>query len=273
MVRADALRPIVSGLRDQRLNRLAFRLSRWMIIAAAALLLAVALLIAQRRLAGAWTTPVGTGVLFAVAGAMVALASSIRAAAKSAFPSWPALPRIILQLLPAFAMAIAATALSLPEKAPAGVAALWAIVVLHEAAWLAAAVRAMRGTRIAQQAARVGIHAMETATEAPSISDQDFAGHLTQQISRATDEQGAELIFGTLTATFQPAQRSNNLHIAFCPPLSGAPSLSAEQVSGPDASVSIAEVQSYGARIDLRLRRVAAETVDVQVEFSARGPK
>ncbi len=91
-----------------------------------------------------------------------------------------------------------------------------------------------------------------------------------QQLTRFRDEDGGEVIHGRLRAKFATNQRVHYLHIAFCPPLAVTPELVCEQIEGADASLATGQVETYGARIDLRLARPAAEGESVVVEFYAR---
>ena len=72
-------------------------------------------------------------------------------------------------------------------------------------------------------------------------------------------------------AEFAAHQRVHHLHVAFCPPLPAAPEFAMEQVEGPEAALTAGQVESYGARIDLRLAVAAPESESVVVEFYARG--
>jgi hypothetical protein len=72
-----------------------------------------------------------------------------------------------------------------------------------------------------------------------------------------------------LRADVSVGERTSSLHVAFCPPLAAAPTLQCEQIDGPAATITIGEVQSYGARIDVRLLRTASQPATIAVEFYA----
>jgi hypothetical protein len=65
-------------------------------------------------------------------------------------------------------------------------------------------------------------------------------------------------------------QRVHHLHVAFCPPLAGVPEFACEQTDGPESTLTAGQVETYGARIDLRLAAPAGEGESVVVEFYAR---
>ncbi|MBW3596937.1 MAG: hypothetical protein KY475_06635 [Planctomycetes bacterium] len=117
-----------------------------------------------------------------------------------------------------------------------------------------------------------GIHGRKT-TPTPSgldADETDFPPGQLQQLTRYRDEDGAEVIHGRLRGEFSSNQRVQHLHVAFCPPLERPPELSVEQMDGPDAAIAVGQVESYGARIDVRLTSPAREDESVVVEFYAR---
>jgi hypothetical protein len=100
-------------------------------------------------------------------------------------------------------------------------------------------------------------------------ADESFPSDCLQQFRRFRDEQGAEAIHGLLRAELAPGQRVHHLHVAFCPPLPAAPEFTVEQVDGPEATLTASQVESYGARIDIRLTSSARQGESVVVEFYA----
>ncbi len=79
-----------------------------------------------------------------------------------------------------------------------------------------------------------------------------------QQITRSQSPHHGDTMAGVLRALFQPGERSRNLHVAFCPPMPGRPTVEVVQLSGPRTRVKAADVQSFGVRFDLRLATVSA---------------
>ena len=92
-----------------------------------------------------------------------------------------------------------------------------------------------------------------------------------QQITRARLEDGAEILSGLLRGSFAPGERSQSLHVAFCPPLEQVPAVKVVQISGPHASLKTAEARTYGVRLDLRLPEAHSEPVSVIVQLQVRG--
>jgi hypothetical protein len=80
---------------------------------------------------------------------------------------------------------------------------------------------------------------------------------------------GAESLFGTLRAEFAPGERTDVLHVAFCPPFAGTPNVEAEQAEGPDAVVRVTQALAHGARLEVRLASTATETSSVLIDFAA----
>jgi hypothetical protein len=106
--------------------------------------------------------------------------------------------------------------------------------------------------------------AAELAEEAELVP-----ANVVQQFTRVR-ESGGESLFGVLRGDFAPGERTQNLHLAFCPPLARTPELSFEQVSGPPASFKAAQVETFGARLEVRLATPSEEAACVLVEFSVR---
>jgi hypothetical protein len=112
------------------------------------------------------------------------------------------------------------------------------------------------------------------ATQSASNRDELAASlppEVTQKVTRARDESHADVVHGLFRAAFLPGARTHNVHLVFSPPFSAAPKLTVEVVEGPGASVKVAEVQTYGARLEVRLRSTRDEPADVIVEAFARG--
>jgi hypothetical protein len=60
----------------------------------------------------------------------------------------------------------------------------------------------------------------------------------------------------------------HHLHVAFCLP--ATPEFAFEQIDGPEANLTLGQIETYGARIDLRLAAPAEESDNIVVEFYAR---
>jgi hypothetical protein len=111
---------------------------------------------------------------------------------------------------------------------------------------------------------------LQSLTSAPIIDDPEILPpNLLQQIIRVRTANGGEMISGVLRGDFLSGERNQNLHVAFCPPLAATPELSFEQVDGPSATIKAGQVESFGARLEVRLDAPAKESAQILVEFSA----
>ncbi len=92
---------------------------------------------------------------------------------------------------------------------------------------------------------------------------------ISQWMTRRQLEDDQELIEGAATALFQPGQKQVAIHLAFCPPLAQTPEVHCEITSGDAARVRVTTAQTYGARLDVRLTSPAELEQTVRVSFSA----
>jgi hypothetical protein len=104
----------------------------------------------------------------------------------------------------------------------------------------------------------------------PALAADDSDHELVvQELVRVRDANGLEAIRGTLLAEIIAGQRHATLHVGFCPPLDGAPTIEVEIADGPDASVKVTQAFAHGAAFELRLAESAEEACAVAVEFHA----
>ena len=92
---------------------------------------------------------------------------------------------------------------------------------------------------------------------------------LQQQIFRYRTAAGHETISGILRVDLARGERSGNLHVAFCPPLAKLPQFHCEQAAGPPARLKLAQLETYGARIEFRLNEPLEAEAVLAVEFTA----
>ena len=130
-------------------------------------------------------------------------------------------------------------------------------------------------TRLAVPAAR---DQLERQLPPPDIGDETheeediddvLPWEVTQQLTRRHDSDGRDLMLGYLRGGFEPGERSQNLHVAFCPPFEGTPALAVHQMSGPPVAIKLAQVETYGARLELKLAAKTGQTESVVVQFEA----
>jgi hypothetical protein len=93
--------------------------------------------------------------------------------------------------------------------------------------------------------------------------------NVLQQLTRVRDESGVESIFGMLRAEFAAGQRHATLHVGFCPPLAGVPTVEADLADGPDCTVKVIQAFAHGARFEVRLAVLATEACSVLLEMTA----
>ena len=92
---------------------------------------------------------------------------------------------------------------------------------------------------------------------------------IVQQLTLRTTAEGAQELSGWVRMNLSAGQRTGTLHVAFCPPFDRPPVVEVEAVSGPDCRIKVAEAQTYGARLDIKLNASATEEESVLVSFFA----
>ena len=92
---------------------------------------------------------------------------------------------------------------------------------------------------------------------------------IVQQLFRVRDEQGREVVYGTLRADFQAGQRTAVVHVGFCPPLSHLPEIEAEAIPGSAARLRIVQAFAHGTRLEVRLAAPAEADCHVWIDMAA----
>jgi hypothetical protein len=95
---------------------------------------------------------------------------------------------------------------------------------------------------------------------------------LIQDLKRYRNEDGRELVRGTLAADFPPGQRIETLWIGFCPPFKVLPHVTAHATGNLCASVKVAQVLHNGAQLEVRLPNPASCEQVANIEFLAEEP-
>ncbi len=93
---------------------------------------------------------------------------------------------------------------------------------------------------------------------------------VSRQLTRCKDEDGADTLCGMLREAFAAGERTRDIHLVFCPAFTSIPSVSVDQVDGPETRIKVAEVQSYGARLEARLTAPPSHPSDVVIEVYVR---
>ena len=216
---------------------------------AVVLLAALATVFLARRFSGAFVEPPGGWQLLGATAILILAAAMIQVAG----------PRDRLALIVAgIAAAFGLTSLTLPGTAPWSVGLSWFALVVAQSAVLYVHFKQPRLKRPSAAAARPPT-LDEPAEE--TISEQ-----LVQQLTRARTATGGESIHALVRVTCQPGDRLSVVHLAFCPPLDAKPRLTAHVLddSGAEAKITLAE--TYGARIEVRLPRVANDGEAILLE-------
>jgi len=93
---------------------------------------------------------------------------------------------------------------------------------------------------------------------------------VTQQLTRGVDAARGEYVVGVLTVDFAPGQRTEILHVAFCPPLARPPRIQIQPVDGPPLTATVGQAETFGARFELRLARAWEEPQRAVVQFETQ---
>jgi 8-oxo-dGTP diphosphatase len=211
------------------------------------LLVLVAAFLAWRNLAGGLVEPLAMPSLLAV-GISIATAA---ATARIAQPAGRRLRSVHCAAV-STSVLVAGLALSLPGTSAAGLAVLWASLLVEEGwAWRPAGWRLKRPARPAAR---------------------PLADDVLQQWTRRRAADGAETLSGVLRVLLGAGQRTTSVHVAFCPPLGQTPRLEVQQRQGPEVRIKTGQLLPYGARLDLKLAQTLDAADAVVLEFSAQSP-
>jgi hypothetical protein len=91
-----------------------------------------------------------------------------------------------------------------------------------------------------------------------------------QSWTRFSDESG-ESITAIERVLFQPGQRHQTIHFSFVPSLIAIPEITTHIVEGPPATIRLDEMQTFGARLELKLDQQYEEPAEliIQIEMVA----
>lgn len=248
-----------------------------------ATLLGTAGVLALRRIAGALVAPLPPIALIGAGFVLALLAGTARSMARREPPGQGRAGGRGLhrRLLPTVSVLIGAAALSVPGSGWLGLTGLWSIVLAGEI--LVRRPVRLPPLRWPRLRSRWGARRGRTSRvdppqrPAPHGTPEDGARpdaappeEVLQQLTRRQLADGAEELTGWLRVPFAADQRTENVHVAFCPPFTTAPHLSVVQSAGPPARVKTAQLLPYGVRLDLKLSSPAGAHATVLLEFAAR---
>jgi hypothetical protein len=87
-------------------------------------------------------------------------------------------------------------------------------------------------------------------------------------LERIRDEQGGEMVEGTIKVFFEVGQKRAHLHVPFSPPMAGLPEVECEPAGDDQIRLKVAVRQPYGVRIEAR-RAEASESLRTEISFAA----
>jgi len=247
----------------------------WAAAMVTGLLLALAGLVLWRRLAGALDTPLPAPVLAGAGVLVAALAAGARLAWRRQFPRRPPLPADrVIELMPGAALVLLGIAWSLPGTSVYGLAILWGVILVEEI-WTFRGVVGGRSSRprplaeAGQPAAPLSEVPPSATVPLPLPHTAHPAEDVLQQVTRTREADGTDRLGGWLRARFGAGQRTESVHLAFCPPFERAPRLEVNQRGGPGVRVKTGQLLPHGARLDLKLAATAERPEWVLLEFTA----
>ena len=246
------------------------RYVRWGLVASGSLVALLCGFLMIRRTTGALSNPLtGEGLVFVT---IIALAGC------AAFRvSWLALdsgataPRPVVWLaLPSLSLVFLVAALTRSQTPLWAVGLLWLTTVASEVAWWLAGVRwgAWRSAPASESRSPQPVSS-ELQSDLDVEEEVALPTGVIQQLTRARSDSHGESLYGLVRAEFAPGELAQQVHVAFCPPFAERPKLQAFVVDGPAANVHVAQLESFGTRIELRLPSHARHEEHVVVEFEA----
>ena len=235
---------------------------------AISMLLLVAVLLAWRRFVGALAVPLGLTTLVAVgiglaAGVrLVRMGCDVEESYRTGILPWIALSSAVFT----------AAAVSIPGTTLGGLALLWAPLALEEFLYLrrwSVPAAGVDATDRAGNATKTSVSADLPGGNALLRSD-DVNLHVWHVQERAATDENIDRLAGWIDVSFEAGQRTQVAHLAFCPPFAEAPTLSLQIVSDHDAAAQHTQLLPFGARLEVKLRQDAAESMQVRVQFLAK---
>lgn len=233
------------------------------------LLAAGGMLVAGRRLAGAFVVPAGgwefAALVTAGAVAVIAVEQACRigAARVAAVLARCGFAAIVLAVgLPHDAAAWTRSPTPLLAVAAAAIAVLGPLLV-------APATPRPRTAAPPRQSARAD--RPRTRRRRTRSGAVPMSGRLSQRQVRYRLDSGAECIRGRIHLEIPAGARSAQGHIGFCPSFGGLPEVHVDTAyDGVEATVAAAEVVPWGVRIECRLAEPAEEPIEIPVDVTAR---
>jgi hypothetical protein len=218
-------------------------------------LYAIALLLIARRAMGAFTAELAWQVVLAAALMSFAAISGLRILWRRTFPeSLVAKPQAAVDAWIGWGASLTLVLIAGGVSFPRGESQDWML-------WVP--------VLVADQVLRRRLFEGREPTEPFITKPQAMGRDQLQQIVRTRDVAGHETVAATLRADFVTGQRNATVYLGFCPPLARVPEIEITPVDG--AEVKIVQAFAHGARIDVRLARVATEAKSIFLNVNAQG--
>lgn len=241
---------------------------RWALWIPGITLLACASLFALRRLSGALEQPLpATILLLSMAVASIAAWATVRAAEVSRALSW------WLTCVAGTSIVVLGAALSLPGTSALALAVLW----LSAATGFGVLVTDLLARDRPAPTSAVGIvHREEEMPHAENLVQPQVRDHECgqaeewQRLSRLRTAAGDDRLEGWVRVPCTAGQRSEVVHLSFCPPFEKTPRLDVECLEGPNVRVKITQLLPYAARVELKLDRSPEEPVELLIGLLGR---
>lgn len=274
---------------------IAAHVRRHLVVAAAytalSLLVALAVLLLLRRLSGAFHQPLSGPGIISAAALLALVAFGLRqlfrepalqssalntphSVLSTRYMRWPIEKHIPFRLTAAdllitFSVLAIALALSIRGTPLWGLCLAWLMIIAAEVAPRLARFRIPPSAPLdspaltAQPSTPI---AVDDEINEPEIAEPEIPPGLIQQLTRVVAD-GRESIHALLKADIAPLDRLAVVHIAFCPPLSDQPELSAHAPDCEDAEIRLTQTESFGARLEVRLPAVSESPRSLLIEI------
>jgi hypothetical protein len=225
-------------------------------LTAVALLVFVTGAIIVRRLSGSFEQPLGGAAFLGTALLGAGIAAAVRLAVLKKHSHSMACMTDLLRSAVAGAIALVLlAAVTLPGTPAACVALGWfGLATAEGATWLLLLHGIPLGWR---RPAQRGTCHLPVAARLDEERDEELPAGLVQQMTRIRSDEG-ESIHALLAIDVPDGRPPSAVHLAFCPPLSSPPELTAHLLDGDAAAVRITRSETFGARVDLDWKGAAA---------------
>ncbi len=243
------------------------RIARQSISIAAIPLVSLSVLVCIRGLFGILQAPNSTLAQLLPVIVVLSFASVFRVLWQRLYPNASSLHRLVSRLaIPSACIGCVAIALSTSGIGFVSCSLLWLAVASSELTWWYPTLRARVEPTLPHGQPREARQELEQINE--EVAEEDELDlNVTQQLTRSTNEDGIEVITGILRANFNAGERTRNLHVAFCPPLEYQPKIVVHQLDDASVVAKVAQAETFGARIELRLQTPATLSEIASVYF------